>query len=220
MRVASAGLALWATAALAIPSEKGYNYRSAEEMKDEMLPLSEMSFTGPITVGGPNVTLYGDASSIYEQILVLNPAFDAEKIESNVDENVNEASVERSLDTRQTTSLTLLPAPWHALAVGNDSLIVNKGNWNCNNGVPVERYYSQCANAINRLFTLGTSYCSVAPSTCARQFSQVSVYCQDIAVDMGIIVGKCGSDNGNGDTRARGTLHFTSHYTSLTQQAC
>ncbi|GKT56561.1 secreted protein [Colletotrichum tofieldiae] len=155
MRVASAGLALWATAALAIPSEKGYNYRSAEEMKDEMLPLSEMSFTGPITVGGPNVTLYGDASSIYEQILVLNPAFDAEKIESNVDENVNEASVERSLDTRQTT-----------------------------------------------------------------QFSQVSVYCQDIAVDMGIIVGKCGSDNGNGDTRARGTLHFTSHYTSLTQQAC
>ncbi|KZL86537.1 secreted protein [Colletotrichum incanum] len=211
MRVASFGLALWATAALAIPSEKDYHYRSAEELKDEMLPLSEMSFTGPITVGGPNVTLHGDASSIYEQILALNPAFDSENFESHVGENVNEASVERSLDTRQTT-----------------------GNWNCNNGVTVERYYSQCANAINRLLTLGTSYCSVAPSTCARvscsnscsiylcnnQFSQVSVYCQDIAVDMGIIVGKCGSDNGNGDTRARGSLHFTSHYTSLTQQAC
>ncbi|KAK6225581.1 hypothetical protein QIS74_01628 [Colletotrichum tabaci] len=204
MRFAAAGLALWASVAVAIPSDKGYHYRSAEEMKDELLPLSEMSFTGPVTIGGPNVTLHGDASSIYDQILALNPEFDASAFGGA-------ASVERGLEARQST-----------------------GNWNCNNGVTVERYYSQCANAINRLFTLGTSYCSVAPSTCARvscsnscsiylcnnQFSQVNVYCQDIAIDMGIIVSKCGSDNGNGDTRARGSLHFTGHYTSLTQQAC
>ncbi|GKT44629.1 uncharacterized protein ColSpa_04810 [Colletotrichum spaethianum] len=156
-----------------------------------------MSFTGPVTVGGPNVTLHGDASSIYEQILALNPSFDARTFENHLSEHINGASVERS-----------------------GPLMATKGNWNCNNGVSVERYYSQCANAINHLITLGTSYCSVAPSTCARQFSQVSVYCRDIAVDMGIIVGKCGSDNGNGDTRAKGSLHFTSHYTSLTQQAC
>ncbi|CCF32520.1 hypothetical protein CH063_04896 [Colletotrichum higginsianum] len=142
MRFAAAGLALWASVAVAIPSDKGYHYRSAEEMKDELLPLSEMSFTGPVTVGGPNVTLHGDASSIYDQILALNPEFDASAFGGA-------ASVERGLEARQST-----------------------GNWNCNNGVTVERYYSQCANAINRLFTLGTSYCSVAPSTCARSSSQ------------------------------------------------
>ncbi|KAK1979338.1 hypothetical protein LZ30DRAFT_726557 [Colletotrichum cereale] len=211
MRASTAGLVLWATAVLAAPSEKGYHYRSAEEMKDEMLPLSEMTFTGPVTVGGPNVTLHGDASSIYEQVLALNPAFDAKAFGGSVTEDTDSVSVERSLDTRQAT-----------------------GNWDCNSGVFVERYYSQCANAINHLITLGTSYCSVAASTCARvscsnscsiylcnnQFSQVSVYCQDIAFDMGIIVGKCGADNGNGDTRAKGSLHFTSHYTYLTQKTC
>ncbi|WYZ45033.1 hypothetical protein EsH8_VIII_000349 [Colletotrichum jinshuiense] len=204
MRVAAAGLALWASAALAVPSEKGVFYRSAEEMKDELLPLSEMIFTGPVTVGGPNVTLHGDASSIYEQILAINPEFDASAFEGPAS-----GSSEGSLEARQ-------------------------NNWNCNNGAYVERYYSQCAASITRLISLGTSYCSVAASTCARvscsnncsmylcnnQFTQVSVYCQDIATDMNILAGRCGTDNGNGDTRARGSLHFTSHYTLLTNQAC
>ncbi|KAM7215382.1 hypothetical protein V8F06_009243 [Rhypophila decipiens] len=36
----------------------------------------EMSFVGQIELGGPHVTLYGDAKSVYEQILELNPNYD------------------------------------------------------------------------------------------------------------------------------------------------
>ncbi|KAK1715642.1 hypothetical protein BDP67DRAFT_612662 [Colletotrichum lupini] len=167
---------------------------------DQLLPISEMTFTGPVVVGGPNVTLHGDASSIYEQILAINPFFNAEEFQEP----------EGGLEVRQTTN-----------------------NWNCNQGTYVEAYYSQCANAINRLITLGTNYCSVPASTCARvacsnscsiylcnnRFIETSVYCSDIAVDMGIIVSRCGTV-ANGDTRARGTLSFPSHYTYLTQQTC
>ncbi|KAK1468719.1 hypothetical protein CMEL01_00486 [Colletotrichum melonis] len=200
MRFFVAGIALLASAVIAAPSDKGLEFRTADEVKDQLLPISEMTFTGPVVVGGPNVTLHGDASSIYEQILAINPTFNAEEFQEP----------EGGLQVRQTTN-----------------------NWNCNQGTYVEAYYSQCANAINRLITLGTNYCSVPASTCARvacsnscsiylcnnRFIETSVYCSDIAVDMGIIVSRCGTV-ANGDTRARGTLSFPSHYTYLTQQTC
>ncbi|KAK2017033.1 hypothetical protein LZ32DRAFT_614896 [Colletotrichum eremochloae] len=104
MRVSAVGLALWAAAVLAIPSEKDYHYRSTEEIKEGMLPLSEMTFIGPVTVGGPDVTLQGDASSIYGQILALNPTFDANTFGHSVAEATDSVSPERSLDTRQTTA--------------------------------------------------------------------------------------------------------------------
>ncbi|KAF9870231.1 secreted protein [Colletotrichum karsti] len=200
MKFTTATFAVLATAVLASPTEKGYSIRSAEEVKDGLLPLSDMIFTGLITSGGPNVTLSGPAESIYKQILALNPDFDS--LGSGVDE--------RGLEARQ-------------------------GNVNCQTGAAVESYYSSCAGSISHLLALGTSYCSVAASTCARvacsspncsmylcnnQFSQVSVYCRDIAADMGIIVSRCGTDNGKGDTRARGSLGFTSHYTLLSAQTC
>ncbi|KAK1963803.1 hypothetical protein LY78DRAFT_716084 [Colletotrichum sublineola] len=185
-----------------------------------MLPLSEMTFIGPVTVGGPDVTLQGDASSIYGQILALNPTFDANTFGHSVAEAIDSVSAERSLDTRQTTT----------------------NNWNCDNGVFVERYHSQCANAINDLIALGAARCVVAPNSCARVscsdscsiylcnnhtqvargevFPRGEIYCRDIAVNVGTIVGKCGSDNGNGDTRARGSLDRRRHYTTLTQEAC
>ncbi|KAK1725329.1 hypothetical protein CaCOL14_005814 [Colletotrichum acutatum] len=200
MRFTVAGIAFLASAVIAAPSDNGLEFRTVDEVKDQLLPISEMTFTGPVVVGGPNVTLHGDASSIYEQILAINPTFNAEEFQEP----------EGGLEARQTTN-----------------------NWNCNQGTYVEAYYSQCANAINRLITLGTNYCSVPASTCARvacsnscsiylcnnRFIETSVYCSDIAVDMGIIVSKCGTV-ANGDTRARGTLSFQSHYTYLTQQTC
>lgn len=36
-----------------------------------------MEFTGPLVVGGPNVTITGSAESIYKQIKTKNPAYDA-----------------------------------------------------------------------------------------------------------------------------------------------
>lgn len=41
----------------------------------EMAP--SMTFTGPLQVGGPNVTLTGTAESIYHKIVELNPSYDA-----------------------------------------------------------------------------------------------------------------------------------------------
>jgi hypothetical protein len=38
--------------------------------------IAVMEFVGPITPGGPDVTLRGSAKDIYEQILELNPSYD------------------------------------------------------------------------------------------------------------------------------------------------
>lgn len=35
-----------------------------------------MEFVGPITPGGPDVTLSGSAKDIYDQIMELNPSYD------------------------------------------------------------------------------------------------------------------------------------------------
>lgn len=35
-----------------------------------------MEFVGPVAPGGPDVTLYGTAKEVYEQILELNPSYD------------------------------------------------------------------------------------------------------------------------------------------------
>lgn len=86
-------------------------------MKDELLPLSEMIFTGPVTVGGPNVTLHGDASSIYEQILAINPEFDASAFEGPAS-----GSSEGSLEARQVSFVSVFSVLGTRFRLGSGTL--------------------------------------------------------------------------------------------------
>ncbi|KAH7320610.1 hypothetical protein B0I35DRAFT_407683 [Stachybotrys elegans] len=55
---------------------------AAIEAAPENDPLTNwgpMEFVGPAFVGGANVTLKGDAKSIYEQLLVLNPEYNPQE---------------------------------------------------------------------------------------------------------------------------------------------
>lgn len=87
-----------------------------------MLPIEDMSWTGPIFPGGAEVTLHGTAKSIFDEIMSLNPhysAFDfpdlAEEFaaEGITKENFNETfgepiaaqSLERRASVRQTSQV-------------------------------------------------------------------------------------------------------------------
>lgn len=52
---------------------KGEEFLLAEPSIDT---ISALEFVGPVTPGGPDVTLSGSAKDIYEQILELNPSYD------------------------------------------------------------------------------------------------------------------------------------------------
>ncbi|KAL2068613.1 hypothetical protein VTL71DRAFT_14950 [Oculimacula yallundae] len=43
--------------------------------RNEVETISTLEFEGPITPGGPNVTLSGTAKTIYKQIIALNPSY-------------------------------------------------------------------------------------------------------------------------------------------------
>jgi hypothetical protein len=63
----------------AVPAgDKGYQLRSASELDQETTKTAaSMVVTGPVFVGGPDVTFTGTAESVYHQILELNPDYNA-----------------------------------------------------------------------------------------------------------------------------------------------
>ena len=107
--------------AFASPAEADYSIRRAE---DELLPIEDMSWTGSVFPGSPEVTLHGSAKSIYDQIMELNPhysAFDfpdlveefaAEGItKENFNETFGEPLATRGLERRASVSHLLLLRP-------------------------------------------------------------------------------------------------------------
>ncbi|KAL0931306.1 uncharacterized protein CTRU02_214041 [Colletotrichum truncatum] len=222
MKTAVTGLVFLASIAFALPGKNTVYYRSAEDVNDDNLPVAELSFTGPVTVGGPNVTLHGTADAIYQQILELNPAYDPWAFPEYAEGLTSRGFTKNDLTQRSPNSPI------------EGSLVSRQSNYDCSYGNWINGYYSQCAVALNQLLLLGSSTCSAPKGACARvscssscsmylcntHTDKVDVQCWDIAGDMGTIVLRCGSDNGNGDTRARGRKVFDNHYVALSQQAC
>lgn len=52
----------------------GYHIAQAREVAN-LDTVPDMTFTGPIHVGGPNVTFTGTAQSVYQQIHAENPDY-------------------------------------------------------------------------------------------------------------------------------------------------
>ena len=66
----AAGLSL-AGYSMAAPTE------GSELVKSADLPAVDLTFQGPAFPDGPNVTLTGTAKDVYEQLLAINPEYDA-----------------------------------------------------------------------------------------------------------------------------------------------
>ncbi|KAI9146864.1 hypothetical protein HJFPF1_13432 [Paramyrothecium foliicola] len=113
--------------AVATPTDKGYAVRRTDEIPPEMRGnIGKMEVTGPIFEGGPDVTLYGTAQEVYEQILALNPhAFD----------NITDE------DPTATT-----PAPTHGVLERRAKTISGKGHWvYCRNiANDIQDIYNKC----------------------------------------------------------------------------
>ncbi|KFY46403.1 hypothetical protein V495_02494 [Pseudogymnoascus sp. VKM F-4514 (FW-929)] len=108
------------------------------------LATAVITRVGPITPGGPNVTLTGTAESIYNQILKLNPSYDPEEhggtrlpsrppIDPNTEPNTGTSLVparvvKRQLENRTPTSgcCRCLGAPYNGEIVGIGAIVAGR----------------------------------------------------------------------------------------------
>ncbi|KAK4448322.1 hypothetical protein QBC34DRAFT_439080 [Podospora aff. communis PSN243] len=139
------------------------------------LPRVDLLWMGSLTPGGSNMTLNGTAQSIYEQIVKLNPAYDAS-------EHTEFAARSTELDVS------------HAK---------RSGTVNCNAGTWVD-FNANCQEGLNYLRNLG-GWCYTPPGSFARvscsrgcgfYFCDTSGggqwgLCANIAGDMSLISGAC-----------------------------
>ncbi|KAF6816039.1 secreted protein [Colletotrichum musicola] len=187
------------------PAENGLHFRTAEEVAAADLPIVDLEFTGPITVGGPNVTLSGTAESIYNQIMKLNPEYDGKDFGSSEYDGLNE----RGLEARQ-------------------------GNFDCGWGGRIGNWHTQCIESLRYLRDLGTAWCGAARGACARvscshgcgmflcntHNAHLNVHCGDIQKDMTAISDNCGRSLGGQIWIVNGRRIFGSHYTGLGSASC
>ncbi|PVH95196.1 hypothetical protein DM02DRAFT_537848, partial [Periconia macrospinosa] len=164
---------------------------------------SSLTFKGPVTPGGPEVTLSGTAEEIYAKVLEINPSYDPWAFP---DFRANQAAK------------GVTKAAWGASftngSMGTDKNITSRdtglkkrAETNCSWGAWVS---ASCAMVACE-HTCGTSLCN------NNDFS-IHVDCQDIATDMTRILKECGQEVFGGRlTRVRGALDFGDHYTAVGQ---
>lgn len=63
----------------------GLSLLTREELEAEGFEIVDMEFHGPITPGGPDVSLSGTVDTIYNQVLELNPDYDAWEFPDHVE---------------------------------------------------------------------------------------------------------------------------------------
>ncbi|KAK3312378.1 hypothetical protein B0H66DRAFT_397537 [Apodospora peruviana] len=171
---------------------------------DDMLPMAEMSWTGPIFPGdATNTTLSGTAKSIYEHILAINPKY----AEENPPLPEVEARGEGQLEKRDSVS--------------------------CSYGSPVNYADCDEGLRYLRALGGGSGWCGANANSCARvscswkcgmhlcntSGGYIQVYCRDIANDMATIFGNCHYTY-DGWTYGYGRYTFSNHYTQLGWASC
>ncbi|KAF2789385.1 hypothetical protein K505DRAFT_253443, partial [Melanomma pulvis-pyrius CBS 109.77] len=173
---------------------------------DDLLPVSEMEWEGPVFVGGPEITLHGTAKSIYEQILKLNPSYDPWLFPDYLPAPL----ALRGLETRET------------------------GKFNCGKGKEVGNYDTQCLEGWSYLRKLGNRMCGAKKNSCSRVScstncgvylcsttgSEKKVKCGSLANDMAKISNECGHGWGDSVWSVSGRLTFSKHYVQLNSVSC
>ncbi|KAF1998832.1 hypothetical protein P154DRAFT_535932 [Amniculicola lignicola CBS 123094] len=180
-------ISLFAIAALLSVTTQGATIASINKSPTEIQARGDdatdvgMLWTGPVFKGGPNVSLNGDAESIWNQIIALNPQYDPE-------------------DSAMALGLT----------TGNISArddLLSKRQSSCNG---LEAALSNVIwGAITHLKLLG-GYCGAAGGTCARMTcaedsgtficaetsANANTPCADTALYIQEIVNRCACPNG------------------------
>jgi hypothetical protein len=189
--------------------------------------ISAMEFVGPVTPGGPDITLSGSVKDIYEQIIELNPSYDVFDFPEYADALESEGLNRENIETANLTTRNPSRDAEDTLAKRGDGI-------NCSVGKYVGNIYTQCSEGIYYLRKLGRARCSAKPRSCARvscsrncgmyycsKFNKtVKAYCQDIARDIEAIAAKCGLDYGDYVRSARGRKGFRDHNVELSRASC
>lgn len=97
---------LFATAGLAV-AHPGYTDTRAIAAAEAAEKAGIMTFVGQIEVNGPNITLQGDAKSIYEQVLKLNPNYDPNDFPEYRERNRNRKSMAALTSPAEKSPLSL-----------------------------------------------------------------------------------------------------------------
>ncbi|KAI5860362.1 hypothetical protein GGS23DRAFT_581115 [Durotheca rogersii] len=189
--------------------------------------VASLEFIGPVTPGGPNVTLYGTAKGIYEQIIKLNPEYDVFAFPENAAEFAAEGLTREDIETSKN--------PARSLLASRD--LDKRGQYNCKIGKYVGNFNTQCVEGLLYLRRLGQSWCGAKARSCARVScshncgmylcsklkKEKKVRCASIAKDISHIAGECGVRVGTSAftvLRARGRKHFNSHNIELSSTRC
>ncbi|CAG9947826.1 unnamed protein product [Clonostachys rosea f. rosea IK726] len=194
---------------------------------DEIESISIMDFVGPLTPGGPNVTLSGTAKEIYEQILELNPSYSVWDFDEYADDLEARGLTREDIDVNN-PSLKIRSSVMAELH-GRDNEL-----FNCNIGSYVGNVWSQCGEGFGYLWNLGKAWCGAKAKSCARVScshncgmylcsklsKEKKVHCGNIANDMVKIAYECGSDVTTWAYRARGQMQFSCHNTKLSSPSC
>ncbi|KAK3322652.1 hypothetical protein B0H66DRAFT_620377 [Apodospora peruviana] len=170
---------------------------------DDILPMSDMTWTGPIFPGdATNTTLSGSAKSIYEQILAINPKYAEENPVPDV-EPPSGAQVEK------------------------------RDGISCSYGGPVFYPNCDEGRKYLKALGGGSGWCGANARSCARvscswkcgmqlcntSGGYVQVYCRDIANDIEAIINRCWFIM-DGWNYANGRYTFGNHYTQLEWDSC
>ncbi|KAF9879618.1 hypothetical protein CkaCkLH20_03161 [Colletotrichum karsti] len=195
-----------------------------------------LTFTGPVVVGGPNVTLAGSAKSIYHQVVKLNPNYDA-------DFSFNKSDAENSNTSTSTSSMSSLqPRDDHAIqrmADANDpDLGPQHGTFDCDiDDKVVHDAVSRCIEGFDYLQKLGNAACGAAPNSTARVscsekcglfYHNLTPFhrdrpCIDVRNDLVRILRKCGNSVWLGeswDAKGRLTKPDGKDYVELRRDKC
>ncbi|EMR72908.1 hypothetical protein MGN70_001760 [Eutypa lata] len=231
MRVILPSLLALACKVIASPVEGISLFGGEEELlaQDTVDSVSSLEFVGPVTPGGPNVTLYGTAKDIYEQILVLNPSYHVFDFPEYAADFAADGITREDLDTSKN--------PMRDLFSPKREVATRASQYNCKIGSYVGNYETQCAEGTVYLQKLGNAWCGAKAKSCARVScshncgmylcskltKEKKVHCKSIAKDVWDIAGECGIEFGEEIftvLRARGRKHFDSHNIELSSPSC
>ena len=149
--------------AFASPAGGELRVRSASDISaQEYAAMPDMEFVGPLTPGGPNVTIVGTAKAIYESILEQNPSYNPwdfpEYAERMAAQGLTDSS---SVEKRQESHI------------------------NCDFGTMVGEFSTQCNEGLNYLDRIA-GYCGAPPghAGCSRvscSHNCAMVLCNDVS---------------------------------------
>ncbi|KAL2073310.1 hypothetical protein VTL71DRAFT_10634 [Oculimacula yallundae] len=186
--------------------------------------ISSLEFVGPIFPGGLNVTLFGTAQSVYEQIMALNPSYNVFDFPANTKDLEADGITRENI--KSITDISTTPA------VTVRSILSRQDGINC--GIREKTlYYERCTEGYYYLRNLGSASCGAAANSCSRvscsnhcgiwlcaKKSAKTVRCGSIAQDVVSIAAKCMQKDPYGKTTAHGRKAFSSHNVEFGSVGC